>query len=102
MFVLSERHFDPCVRREPYTWLLFRRDSVTVGAVGRSLNGTNEASGEMYIHLQTCGEEGREEGETWGGEEKMQGFRKTGKTFLPQWGLGICLTTFIAGFELRT
>ena len=52
-----------------------------MGAFGRRLNGTNEASGEMYFHLQTCGEEGREEEETWGGEEKMQGFRKTANTF---------------------
>ncbi len=90
-FVFSKRLIDPCVWREPCICLLFRRDSVALGAVGRSLNGANEASGEMCIHLQTCGEEGREEEETRGGEENMQGFRKTGKTFLPHRGLNACV-----------
>lgn len=54
---------------------------MALGVFGRSPNGTNEVSGEMCVHLQTRGEEGREEQETCGGEENMQGFRKTGKTF---------------------
>lgn len=64
-----------------YTCLMLKERESALGAVGRSLNRTNEASGEMYIHLQTWGEEGWEEGETWGGKEKTQGFRKAGKTF---------------------
>lgn len=32
---------------QPYSFLFFRRNSVALGAVGKILNGTNEASGEI-------------------------------------------------------